>query len=142
MRKTLLLSGLAVGVLGLVCLGQTVPAKPPMTRPMPFRFEPANPWPGGGNPFAQPHLVRPPTTQPFRGPIPIPWGGDPHIFTSPPSTQPTIPPGSRSFQFNGGPVYIIPLNLNSSERSQTTSQAPDRSAPVAPDRQSFPSPRR
>jgi len=113
MKTTLLLSGLAVGVLGLVCLGQTAPANSPTTRPIPFRFEPANPWPGGGNPFA-PHPWRPLTTRPFnqplRGPIPVPWGGDPHIFTSPPSTQPTIPPGSRSFQFNGGPVYVIPLH--------------------------------
>ena len=82
---------------------------------MPFKFQFTNPWPGGGNPFAQPHQGWPPTMRPFIRPYSI----DPHIFTSPPATQPTIPPGSRSFQFNGQPVYIIPLHDEAAVDRQT-----------------------
>ncbi len=150
MKKTLLLSGLAVGAMVFACWGQTAPAKDTPSKGVASGDIPSGEdltkeyrdfkayadelekrlgelhqrdvKPQGFNSQTQPPKMfafpmvplvpMPPTTRPTRpysGIHVIPWGGDPHIFTSPPSTQPVIPPGSRKYRFNGEDVYVIPL---------------------------------
>jgi hypothetical protein len=70
--------------------------------------EPLIPWPGASagrpdtGPATQP--IKPLTTRPATRPA-APWNARP--ATRP--TEPQFPPGTRKFEFNGLPFYVIPL---------------------------------